>query len=67
MPVRLSSPGALLSAAALTAALLVAPVAGSTAAATASAHPGTAATGGPKVTRTAHAVTVSVPAFVPAT
>lgn len=59
MHARLSSPGGLLLAAALTAAMLMAPLTGSTAAATAA---DTAATAGPKVTRTANAVTVSVPA-----
>lgn len=59
MHARLSSPGSLLLAAALTAAMLMTPVTGSTAAATASARP---TTGGAKVVRTAHAVTVSVPA-----
>lgn len=54
MHARLSSPGGLLLAAALTAAMLMAPLTGSTAA--------TAATAGPKVTRTANAVTVSLPA-----
>ncbi|MET7476984.1 TIM-barrel domain-containing protein [Streptomyces sp. NPDC005648] len=62
MHARLSSPGGLLIAAALTAALLVAPVTASSAAAAASARPAAASIGAPKVTRTAHAVTVSVPA-----
>ncbi|GAB2965851.1 hypothetical protein GCM10023080_029480 [Streptomyces pseudoechinosporeus] len=59
MHARLSNPGGLLLAAALTAAMLMAPVTGSTAA-TAAARPTT--TDGPKVARTAHAVTISVPA-----